>query len=76
MVALNKKEKKVIKKVVDEMSKGGLFCGEYDAKNGDAKFMYGIAAVMEYFAYLISEDYGEEFEKAFFKNLAKSKKSS
>ena len=76
MVALNKKEKKVIKKVVDEMSKGGLFCGEYDAKNGDAQFMYGIATVMEYFAYLISEDYGEEFEKAFFKNLAKSKKSS
>ena len=76
MVALNKKEKKVIKKIVDEMSKDGLFCGEYDAKNGDAKFMYGIAAVMEYFAYLISEDYGEELEKAFFKNLAKSKKSS
>ena len=76
MVALNKKEKKVIKKVVDEMSKGGLFCGEYDAKNGDAQFMYGIVTVMEYFAYLISEDYGEEFEKAFFKNLAKSKKSS
>ena len=76
MVALNKKEKKVIKKVVDEMSKGGLFCGKYDAKNGDAKFMYGIATVMEYFAYLISEDYGEEFEKVFFKNLAKSKKNS
>ena len=76
MVALNKKEKKVIKKVVDEMSECGLFCGEYDAKNGSAMFMYGIATVMEYFSYLISEDYGEEFEKTFFKNLAKSKKNS
>lgn len=76
MVILSKKEKKVIKKVIDEMSKCGLFCGEYDAKNGDAKFMYGIATAMEYFAYLISEDYGKEFEKIFFKNLAKSKKNS
>ena len=76
MVALSKKEKKVIKKVVDEMSECGLFCGEYDGKNGSAEFMYGIATVMEYFTYLISEDYGEEFEKTFFKNLAKSKKSS
>lgn len=74
MVALNKKERKVIEKVVDGMTECGLFCGRYDAENGSAEFMHGIETVMEYLAYLVSDEYGAEFEEVFLKNLIKSEK--
>lgn len=74
MVVLNQEEKKVVEKVVDGMTECGLFYGRYDAKNGSAEFMHGIATVMEYLAYLVSDDYGAEFEDAFLKNMIKSEK--
>ena len=74
MVELNQEEKKVVEKIVDGMTECGLFCGCYDAKNGSAEFMHGIATVMEYLAYLVSDDCGAKFEDAFLKNMAKSKK--
>ena len=76
MVVLSQEEKKVVKKVVDGMAECGLFCGHYDAKNGSTEFMYGIATVMEYLAYLVSDDYGAEFEDTFLKNMIKSEKSA
>ena len=72
MVALNEKEKKVIEKVIDGMNDCGLFYGHYDAKNGSPEFMNGIGTVMEYLAYLVSDEYGAEFEDVFLKNLIKS----
>ena len=72
MVELNQEEKKVVQKVIDGMTECGLFCGRYDAKNGSADVMHGIAFVMEYLAYLVSDDYGEEFEDTFLKNMIKS----
>lgn len=33
--------------VLEELKKCSLFCGEYDAKNGNEHFMYGIQTVME-----------------------------
>lgn len=72
MVALNKKEKKVIEKVINGMTECGLFCGHYDAKNGSAEFMNGIGTVMEYLAYLVSDEYGAEFEDVFLTNLIES----
>lgn len=74
MVVLNQEEKKVIEKVVDGMTECGLFCGKYDAKNGSAEFMHGISTVMEYLAYLVSDEYGAEFDETFLKNMIKSKK--
>ena len=50
----------------------GMFIGEYDAKNGSAEFMNGIGTVMEYLAYLVSDEYGAKFEDIFLKNLIKS----
>ena len=76
MLALNKKERKVVEKVVDGMTECGLFCGRYDAENGSEEFMHGIAAVMEYLAYLVDDDYGSRFEETFSKNMIESKKSS
>lgn len=76
MIALNKKERKVVEKVVDGMAECGLFCGRYDAENGSEEFMHGIAAVMEYLAYLVDDDYGARFEETFSKNMIESKKSS
>ena len=46
---MNKQE--AFKIVYDEMIKCQLFCGVYDAKNGNLHFMYGISTVMEQIAY-------------------------
>ena len=43
-------------------------------KNGSAEFMHGISTVMDYLAYLVSEDYGAEFEEKFLKNMIESEK--
>lgn len=74
MLELNQEEKKVIEKVVDGMTECGLFCGRYDAKNGNEHFMYGVSTVMEYLAYLVSDEYGNEFSDTFTKNMIKSEK--
>lgn len=74
MLELNQEEKKVIEKVVDGMTECGLFCGRYDAKNGNEHFMYGVSTVMEYLAYLVSDEYGDEFSDTFTKNMIKSEK--
>lgn len=74
MLELNQEEKEVIEKVVDGMTECGLFCGRYDAKNGNEHFMYGVSTVMEYLAYLVSDEYGDEFSDTFTKNMIKSEK--
>lgn len=76
MVKLNQEEKKVVQKVVDGMAECGLFCGRYDAKNGNAEIMHGIGIVMEYLAYLVGEDYGTEFKYTFLKNMIESEKGT
>jgi hypothetical protein len=43
-----------------------------DAKNGSWEFMHGVACVIEYLAYQVSEEYGEKFSEEFFKNMEKS----
>ena len=73
MIELTDQEKQVIKKVVDKMvAGGGLFAGNYDARNGNEDFMYGISTTMEYFAHLVDENYGIEFSDKFTMNMLKS----
>lgn len=72
---LTREEKQTIQKVVEHMSERGLFRGCYDAKNGDKKFMYGISTIMGYLAYLVSEEYGEQFDTEFVKNMTESEKA-
>ena len=73
---LTREEKQTIQKVVEHMSECGLFCGRYDAKNGSKKFMYGINTVMEYLAYLVSEEFGEQIDSEFLENMKKSEESA
>lgn len=66
------RRKEEIEDLLEEMKQVGVFNGTFDAKNGSWEFMHGVACVMEYLAYQISEDYGEKFSEEFFKNMEKS----
>ena len=65
-------KEKTLKEILDEMKQIGIFNGTFDAKNGSWEFMHGVAYVMEYLAYQVSEEYGEKFNEEFFKNMQKS----
>ena len=61
-----------MKEILDEMQKITVFNGTFDATNGSWEFMHGVACVMEYLAYQVSEEYFEEFQEKFWKNFEKS----
>ena len=63
---------KTLEELLNEMQCIGVFNGTFDAKNGSWEFMHGVACVMEYLAYQVSENYGEKFSEEFFKNMQKS----
>lgn len=70
MFNLTTEEKKTLESIINRaMNDIGLFRGEYDHNNGNEHFMYGINTVIEYFAYLVGEDFGEEVSNKFFKNM-------
>jgi hypothetical protein len=57
----------------DMMNSGcGILVGEYDAKNGSEQYMYGVSTVMEWIAYKVNEETGNDFSDLFTKNLIKS----
>ena len=62
--------------VFDDMTSSGcgLLVGRYDAQNGKKDFMYGVAMVMEYIAYKVSDSVGDTFSDLFTKNMIQSKK--
>jgi len=67
----------MIKELLKEMTEDcSFFNGNYDAENGNENFMYGILTVMGYLAFLVSDDYGYEFENKFIENMIKSEKKS
>lgn len=77
IMTLNQEEKKVVEKIVNEMTENGLFSGQYDAKNdGSRQIMYGINVVIEYLAYLVSNEYGAKISNAFIENMIKSETKS
>ena len=69
-------EKEVIKKAFEELSDCNLLMGSYDAVNGEEKFMYGICTAMTAFAFLVSDEFGYEFENNFTKNLIESEQKA
>ena len=69
---LTNEERTILKKIVENMRKCGLFAGKFDAKNGNVNFMYGIETVMEYLTSLISEEYCDEYQKEFINNFERS----
>lgn len=64
----------MIKDLIKKMSGCDLFIGKYDAKHGSTKYMNGICTVMTYLAYEVSDDYGDEFNDMFLKNMLDSMK--
>ena len=77
MLYLNDNEKAVVKKVIETiMQSDGLFAGNYDAANGNPEFMFGISALLEHLAYAVDENFGNEVEDIFVKNMLKSEKKS
>ena len=46
-----------------------LFCGEYDHKNGNDNFMYGIATVGEWLACGVSEEMADDYSEMFTNNM-------
>lgn len=64
---MNKTE--AFKTVLADLQKHPMFCGLYDAKNGKEDFMHGINTVMEYIAYSISDEVGDEMSSRFVNNM-------
>lgn len=55
--------------VFEELKKCELFCGRYDAKNGNDSYMHGVSSVMESIAYRIDENVGDKFSDDFISNM-------
>ena len=56
--------------VLKELIHCPMFCGHYDAKNGNEQFMYGIATVMERIAHEAGgETFGNIFADYFDSNM-------
>lgn len=72
MRELSQEEKEVLKKIFAELEKCELLIGKYDAKNSSEKLMFGISIVMECLAYMISEEFGDEFSIKFIDNMIES----
>jgi hypothetical protein len=64
------------KMVYEDMlqSECGLLVGNYDAVNGNKKFMHGIFTVMEWIAYRVNEEEADAFSHVFIKNMLDSEK--
>lgn len=70
---MDKQKKAILKEVIDElMAMSDIFNGTYDAKNGNEHFMYGVSTVLTALAFKVSEEYADEVEETFFKNMEKS----
>ena len=65
-------KKEAFEIVLNEMKDISLFMGKYDAVHGSDKSMHGISSVMEYIAYSISDEIGDEFSNTFLDNMIAS----
>jgi len=58
--------------VLQELIKCDLYCGKYDAKNGNESFMNGVCCVMEAIACRVNDEIYEAFSDMFLHNLLAS----
>ncbi len=72
MRELTSEEKEVLKRIFTELEKCEILTGKYDARHGSESFMYGINTVMEVLAYMVSDEFGNEFCEKFINNMIKS----
>lgn len=72
---LTEEEKVLLKKIIKNMMDSiGLFRGCYNGKSKNKEFMYGILDIMQYLAYLVSDEYGDKIIDIFRKNMLDSEK--
>ena len=63
--------------VFEDLTNGvSFFNGCYDARNGKADYMYGIGTVMEFIAYSISDEVGDNFSNKFIENMILSEEKA
>lgn len=60
--------------VFQKLKEVPMFCGYYDAFNGNKHFMNGVSSVMEFIAYQISDEIGADFTDEFLSNMMKSER--
>lgn len=60
------------KAIIEKLQEKKFFTGIYDAKNGNDSFMYGMLTVLEAVAKLQSEEYANEVQAKFLKNMSDS----
>lgn len=58
--------------VYNELIKCPMFRGQFDAKNGNREFMYGICTIMENIALNVNEETYEHFNTLFVNNVCDS----
>lgn len=75
MIELNDIEKSTLKNIFDRIDVG-ILKGNYDVTHGDVHFMYGVLTAMNFFAYLVSEDFGDEFDNNFTRNMIDSEEKA
>lgn len=71
---MNKKE--AYKIVFEDLKTNPLFMGKYDAKNGNSRFIYGMATVMDFIANNIDEETYNNFCDTLTKNIAESEEKT
>lgn len=77
MIKLSDSEKLTIKSIIDDIFETkSMLSGCYDTKYGNEHFMHGISTVIEYFANLVSESYGDTIGKSFIDNIIASKRKA
>lgn len=64
--------KEVYKAILDELCECSLFRGQYDAKNGNEQYMFGIWIVMEFLADKVSDEEADKFNEMFATNMCMS----
>lgn len=62
--------------VFNDLKKINIYCGIYDAKNGEPNFMYGIWTIMEHIAYEADERQVGEFNGLFSDNMDTSEEKA
>lgn len=73
MLKLSKKEKKVVKKVIEDLQNNiEMFSGHYCGHGKSCYFVQGIGIAMEMFGAYVDEDYSNKLQDNFVDNMIKS----
>lgn len=73
MLNLNREEKEVVKKVIEDLQNSiKMFNGHYCGHGQSCYFVQGIGMAMEIFGTYVGEDYADKISDDFITNMVKS----